>query len=310
MSAKRRWLALGVGLTACAAVAAIVTLVLTGGGEPVVAPPADDPVALATSLSPERGLFGDRFLAEVELTIDTGRVDPATAKVAAFFRPFRRIGAIRVERTDLGRTTVLRYSYLIQCVDRSCAGEGGDRTFTLPQGLVQYVSREGGSESLELSFPAVSVGSRLSPEALRDIRAQPSALQPRAGSALPPISYSGSPAVLGWLLVGAGALIVLALGALLASRVRATSAAAVTAEAGALEASALGEALTLVEQALDGDDEDRRAALDELALELDRAGLPDLSRDARRLAWSRSGPEPGVTATLVVAARRSVDEAA
>jgi hypothetical protein len=295
----RRVLAVAVAVAAAAGTAALVVAGLGAGSRAEVAPPAGDPVLIETAVSPQQALFGDRLDASLALTIDATRVDPETVEVAAFFRPFRRVGPLETTRTELGETVVLEYRYPIQCVDRGCVS--GEGAIPLPVGVVRYAPRSGPIGSLPLTWPAISLSSRLPAEQVELLRTSPEAivLDGEADNP-PPVAYGVGPSALGWLLVGAGALVVLAAGGWLAWRLRGPARAAARPEAAAGELDPLETAVAAVEQALRGEDvESRRAALDALALELGRHGHDGPAREARRLAWSRAVPDEAAARALL-----------
>jgi hypothetical protein len=298
----RRALSLAVAAAALAAAAVIVVAALVAGSEPEAAPPSGDPVLLETSVEPGRALFGDRLDATLAVTVDTTRVDPGSVEVAAFFRPFRRVGPVEVERTELGDTVVLEYRYPIQCIDRGCVTAGATDAVALPVGVVRYAPRSGPLGSLPLTWPAVPLASRLSPEQVGLLRTDREAIVLDGDADEPPaVSYAIGPSVLGWLLVGAGVLAVLAFGGWLAWRLRGPARDVAAPEVReADERPPLDAARAAVERALADDDVDaRRAALDALALELGRHGQEWPAREARRLAWSRAVPdEAGARALL------------
>jgi hypothetical protein len=294
-------------VAALAAVGGAVALVLiagaSGDGGPRLTPPGEDPVVLTTSVTPSRYRFGDPLVAEVRLVIDRARVDPATVVSVPVFRPFQRVGPVEVEREDLGDTSILRFLYPLQCVTRGCIPEGSERVLELPLGLVRYTPREGDNVTLPLSFPSVTVGTRLSDELQRDIEDRPSALAARVSlDEVPPLQFRGGPSLLGWLLVGASAALVLALGGWLAWRYWPRRAAPVPVVAEpTLEP--LPAALALVEGALAGGEPERRVALDELARRLDESGELELAGEARQLAWSETGPQRDSAAQLAETVR-------
>jgi hypothetical protein len=293
-------------VVAAAAIGAIVALVVIASGEepkPLLTPPEGDPVALETSVTPSRYDFGDRLLAEVQLTIDRTRVDPATVVSVPVFRPFQRAGPVRVEREDLGDTTVLRLGYPIQCVARGCVPDDAQQEIELSLGLLRYTPRQGDNVTLPLAFPPLVVDSRLPDDARRDIQARPAALAASFDvDELPAIPFRGGPSLFGWLLVGASAAIILGLGGWLAWRLRPRPAEAAAAIA-VPELAPLPAAIALVENALAADEPERRVALDELARRLDDSGARDLAGEARQLAWSESGPRRDSAARLAAEAR-------
>jgi hypothetical protein len=300
---KRYVLAAAVAAAAIGAVVALVVIATGEEPEPLATPPQGDPVVLETSVTPPRYDFGDRLLAEVRLTIDRTRVDPDTVVSVPVFRPFQRAGPVRVERADLGDTTVLRLGYPIQCVARGCVPDGAEQELELSLGLLRYTPREGDNVTLPLAFPAVTVDSRLPDDVRQDIQARPAALAASFDlDELPALPFRGGPSLLGWLLVGAAAAIVLGLGGWLAWRLwpRADEAAPALA---APAIAPLPAALALVEGALAAEEPERRVALDELAQRLDDAGEVELAREARQLAWSQAGPQRDSAARLAVEVR-------
>jgi hypothetical protein len=305
---RRYWLPV---LAAIAAVGGAVALVViaSDSGEPelTAAPPAGEPVVMETSVTPSRLGFGDRLEAEIRLTIDNTRVDPSTVVSVPVFRPFQRVGPIDVERHDLGDTTVLRFLYPLQCTVRTCVPRASQRELELPIGLVRYTPREGDNVTLPLAFPPVMVVTRLTSEVRRDIGLRPASLAADpALDELPPLRPRGGPSLLGWLLVGASAAILLGLGAWLARRFWPARAAPASLEAGpALPP--LPAALELVERTLAGGEPERRVAFDELARRLEESGEPALAGEARRLAWSESGPQRDRAAELAATVRGHVD---
>ena len=308
----RRAVALVIAAATLAAVVAVVVAALAAGSEAEVAPPGGDPVFLETSIDPDQALFGDRLDATLRVTVDSTRVDPGTVEVATFFRPFRRVGPIERERIDLGETVVVEYRAPIQCVDRGCLATGPANGIELPVGVVRYTPRSGPIGSLPVTWPAVSLASRLATEQVETLRTSPQAivLDGEADNP-PPVSYAIGPSTLGWLLAGAGALAVLAFGGWLAWRLRGPAREAAEPEAPPAEQTPLVAALVAVEQALAGEDVDaRRAALDALALELGRQGQVAPAREARRLAWSRPVPDEAGTGALLDEVRNLDREAA
>jgi hypothetical protein len=177
---------------------------------------------------------------------------------------------------------------------------------------VRYAPRSGPLGSLPVTWPTVSLQSRLTPEQVDALRTSPETivLDGEADDP-PPVSYAIGPPALGWLLVGAGSLAVLALGGWLAWQFRGRAREAAEPEVPPAEHTPLGAAVTAVERALAREDaDDRRGALDALALELGRRDQPVLAREARRLAWSRSVPGEAGTRALLEELRRLDLEAA
>ena len=304
-----RSVAIIAAVAAIAGIGAIVALGLTrGGSAPSVAPPSGDPVEVTTAVEPSPALAGDRLVADLTLRVDTTRVDPGAIDVGAFFRPFRQVGRTAVEQIDRGATTILHYRYPLQCIDRACSlGEASERTIDLPVGLVRYSPRDGDVVSLPLTWPGVTFSTRLSAEQRADIGSRPLALSAAQGDQVPQLVPVGRATAIGWTLLGVAAAILLAVAVLIALSLRSLRA-RVRVEPEEPRGSSLASALAALEDA--GDDEGRRIALDALALRLGEAGEDRLARDARRLAWSRGGPDAAEVATLRDAVARLQEVAA
>jgi hypothetical protein len=299
----RKLVALAAAGVAIAGTAVVVVLAAAGDGEPPSAPLEADAVVLRTEITPARLLSGDRTTAIVELTVDTGRGDPAKIEVAPVFRPFYRVGAVTVERAELGSRLVARYRYPIQCVVRACAPGASTGPLALPIGLVRYTPREGDVVSLPLEWPQVEIVSRLSADELRAVQLAPADLSAVQDlDAVPEPGFRGGPALYGWLFVGLAAVLLLAVGGTVAWRLWPRGERVVPLETRPA-VPPLRAALDGVESSLADDDvEPRRAALEELARQLAGEGDEELAREARRLAWSRSGPEADRVRTLLARA--------
>jgi hypothetical protein len=290
-------------LVAAGGIAALVLVGLRGGESRSVEAPAGDAVALRTSVTPQRAFMGDRVTGQLELVVDTARVDPDSVEVAAFFRPFRRVGPVELERTDLDASTVLRYRYPLQCIDRACAPRASQKPFVLPLGVVRYSPREGDVVTLPLSWPDVTVVTRLDSPGLAAALDRPeTVVADPAFDAVPPLGLRGGSSLLGWLLIGAACALVAAAGIALAVRLRPRpeQQAAVADEGSALDP--VDAALAHLRTAADADG--TRLALDGLARALAVEGEERLAADARRLAWSQAGPVAERIDTLVGAVAR------
>jgi hypothetical protein len=304
---KRYVLPAVAALAAVGGAVALVVIAAGGGAEPRVAPPTGDPVEMETSVTPSHYLFGDALLAEIRLSIDRTRVDPATVVSVPVFRPFQRVGPVEIEQEDLGDRSILHFRYPLQCVARGCVPDGDEKVLDLPLGFVRYTPRRGDNVTLPLSFPSVTVETRLSDDVRRDIEARPATLAAQAPpDELPELPFRGGPSLLGWLLVGAAAAILLALGGWLAWRLwpRRVAAEPMVTDAPLPPVPA---ALALVEGALAGGEPERRIALDELARRLRDSGETELADEATRLAWSEDGPQRDSAAQLAAAVRGRVN---
>jgi hypothetical protein len=260
------------------------------------------------SLSPTTHFFGDIVAARVEVRIDRRQLDPAKLRVEADFKPYELVGEAELDRRDLGHYTRMRYEYSLRCLTVGCIPEqlqtqlgsqegarGERRTFRFPPAQVRYDDPSGEFPGLlrSVSWPPVTSVSRLNEaqsEAEFPFRASP--------EALPPPSYSASPAlVVGGLLLAGLAL--LAWPARLGLRAwRGRRAPVVQAAAPSL--TPLQRALLLVEWARERPNgDDRRRSLEVLADELERTGAATLSGQASELAWSRDAPFPEAVSALL-----------
>ena len=247
--------------------------------------PAVDRLSAAGGLSPAQPRFGDEVRAVVEVLLDRRAADPGSVRVEASFAPFH-VGATLRDRVDAGNRTRLRYEYVLDCLRSDClpgtSSEGG-AGFLLPPASVSYALVDGRPATVAVGWPEVTIGSQLRQI---DFAVLPWRAQIRP---LPPMSYRLAPR----LLAAAAALVaLLALaggGFLLLARLRPDAVRAMAARIG--RRTVLERALAAVRSSAAGEDaEERRRALDLLARELHGAER-GRSRDARRLAWSRSRPE-------------------
>jgi hypothetical protein len=210
---------------------------------------------VTASLSPRAPLFGDTVIARIDA--------PADARVAASFRPFTVRAASR-------HGTVRTYA--LRCLSPACVPEPGSaRTVAFRSAVVSVPGRQ----PLAIAWPPLRVGSRLAAE---DV-ARPSF---RADTALPRATSSADPELVGWALTAlAGALLLGAtIWSALSLRPRPRR---------ERERSPLERALELVERSMTGPAARRRAALDQLAVEL---GDDPFAGPVRTLAWSPTPPEP------------------
>ena len=294
------------------ALVAVLGLVAAGGcGESeseVPFLPQGRAIDSSRSLTPTTHFFGDIVAARVEVRIDRRQLDPAKLRVEADFKPYELVGAVERDRRDLGRYTRLRYEYSLRCLTLGCIPEqlqtelreregarGERRTFRFPPAQVRYDDPSGEFPGLlrNVSWPPVTSVSRLNEaqsETEFPFRASP--------EALPPPSYTASPALVvgGLLLAG---LVLLAWPARLGLRAWRERRPPVVQEA-APSLTPLERAMLLVEWAREWrDGDDRRRSLEVLADELERTGAATLSGQASELAWSRDPPSPEAVAALL-----------
>jgi hypothetical protein len=284
VSLARRTLPL---LLAVAAVAAVVVSAQRAGRDERRAPA--EPLRAATSLSDRASLFGQPLVARLELVVDHTRIDPARLRVTVDFAPFRVAGAPSVRRERRGPVTVLRYAYRLECLAAACAPRAPQRIFAFAPAVVHYGTGRG-----QAPWPELTVASRLAPADLATRRLRPPEPSPE--------SYRLPPRTVGWALAALAILLVLG-AAVAAARLLAPHG-----RGPLLAISPLERALALVTQATSRATEERRTALDGLALVLEQAGANPLATASRRLAWSEPEPEGDAMSELVAAVRARENE--
>lgn len=276
-----------------AACAAVAVAGCAGGAEPELSLPAGQPFTVATSVAPRTAAFGDPITARLRILVDRGRIDPDSIRVLARFQPWR--DRTTIERVDTGSVTSLTYTIELHCLTLSCVAFEREYDVSLPDARI--TSDRG--RVLEAEWPSVTVTTRVPPREFvpEDAGEEAQDWPPRwrATVALPQPSYRLSPALLTWLLAGVGALLVACsagAGLMLLRRGRLVR---------GREVAPLERALELLRRART--DEERRAALEALALALDTELDPELAEPARALAWSQSRPSEIAAAELAELAR-------
>lgn len=277
------WAALAAGVAGATTVL-VWTAVGAGDGQPIE-PVGGVPVSAVTSVAPRAHFVGDRVVATLDLTVDPALTDPARIDVVTGFRPYTRVAPVEVERRDADGATRIRYTYALQCIDRACVDRVSGERYAFGAATIRYSSSSVGQGTILADWPELTVASRLAPGdlAAREFRAD--------ADTPPPLDTAVSPTLLAWLLAGAAALLALAAAAVTALWLRRRSPRTAPTVAATADATQLDRALARVGAAIDGEEPERRAALDELARALERDGRPELAPVARRLAWSRAAPE-------------------
>ena len=236
-------------------------------------------LAATATLSPREALFGDPITARVEVR----GADPRQLRVSVGFGPLDS-SRPSVERDG----DLVRYTYRLQCLRAACLPVGRRRRFVLPP-----VRVDDGVHSILAAWPTVLIGSRLTP----GDRASPIFRVPQ------PAATTVDPTALGWSLAG------LAVALLVAASLAVAGWLARRAGGRGFVLGPLERALQAVAAALRAGPEERRKALDSLALALDGAGHDALADRARTLAWSEPEPAPPVMSEVAAEARRACAEA-
>jgi hypothetical protein len=267
----------------------------TGGGGSAL--PNGAPVLATASVNPSVVFFADPLTARIDIAIDRDKVSPGRVRIATDFRPFDRLAQHR-RRRDVGRITYIRETYTLRCLSRDCvqilpavfaAAKGAQApqrrptTFRLSR---IFVKGRSSVQPLLLQWPTVESVTRVN-----QAEAQLQTFFYHADLKPPARSYALSTGGLLWLLL----LVFLALFAvpatLVVRRIRAYRRA--RGPAPREELPPLERALRLLEWAnRQPAGENRRRALELVALELLRGGRHDLGGEARELAWSPPPPPP------------------
>jgi hypothetical protein len=262
-----------------------------GSGDERLSLPEGKSFATTTSISPLTSAFGDPVTAHLRILLDRRQVDPDRVRMLAFFRPWS--DRTTVERVDQGNFTSLTYTIRLVCLTLSCTS-ADERELTY--GFGGRIVFDTGPVQ-EFTWPDVTVVTRIQPrvgpaENTGEVEEWPPAW--RTAVSLPEPSYRASPGLLTWILGGLGALFVAgsaAAGALLMRRGRLLR---------EREVPPLERALELLRSARTP--EERRAALEAVAVALEGERDETLAEPARALAWSKRTPSESAAAELAALA--------
>ncbi|CAN5180732.1 hypothetical protein BH09ACT13_BH09ACT13_03500 [soil metagenome] len=295
-------------------VAALLVLAggCAGGGEEQADLPLGRQIAAKATFTPPVHLFAEPVVASVEVVVDRDHLDPAHVRLQTRFLPYEVKGVGR-DREDRGRFTLLRYEYTLRCLRIACipeilpsaagaaeTGRGERRTFDLTPARVLYDDPAGETRVLRTAgWPTLESASRIIP---KDVPSFGFVFRTSVAP-LPEPDYRVPPALLGaGLLAGALALIALPVGLGVGWLRRRRP----TPPPEEPELPPLERALRLVEWARERENgEERREALEVLAVELESARKPELAVSARELAWSPAAPSPESAESLVTSVRES-----
>jgi hypothetical protein len=278
----------------------------------------DRPVQVVTRVSPGPHFFGDPIRTDVDIVIDTKRLDPKAVRVDTKFDPYTRLGPPqRISSTD-GSTTRLRYRYLLTCDTFPClTGDKTERTIHFPPATIRYRDRQGKQAKLLARWPRFRFvsrfgGPRYLPQTASEVQrgiqySSDPLIRLFVSIRAPSPSFRLSPTILAALLFGAALTALLGAGGLarpLYAFVRRQDV-------------DRGPELTPLEQALAAVDAatrrqpgsaEHRESLAWLGRELRRTNLTELVGRARRLAWSEQAPTADASRQLtadVEAGRRN-----
>jgi len=246
-----------------------------------------DLIAVRADVLPHEHLYGDRLTAHVDVLLDHNFIKPESIQVVESFAPFRVDGKVRRERSDLGETTHLRYSYPLACLRGGpCLPDQEGGRYELPEVRVSYVVTEiGDRQTTRVALPVLSGSSRL---VGANLNAPAFRADPRQ---VPAPSYRVSPTALAVGALSLAGLLVLAALALLVPLVPLGFVQRRLAARRARRRTDLERALAHLRATVpEGESGEVRPALERLASELGRVESDELAVHSRRLAWSEPPP--------------------
>jgi hypothetical protein len=248
-----------------AAIAAAAALLVPAGTKDQRGAPVK-PTMNAT-LVPRTHLFGEPVTATIEV--------PAGLSVKTGFAPYRVLSR---SVTQHGRN--VRYRFVIDCLSSNCVGgPGAEHEIRLPPVTIGLP----GGKSFVGYWPPLREASRLAPDDLASPTLRGDLIEPEGPPAHDHRTLVG-------ILLAVGAALALAAAAAVGLRRLAWRPSPFRRETSRKNPSDLEYALLVTGLAAGGGAGERRAALESLAVALDRRGLDDLAREARGLAWSPRQP--------------------
>ena len=278
----------------------------------------DRPIHVVTTVSPGPHFFGDPIQTDVDILIDTKRLDPKAVRVDTKFDPYTRLARPQRMRSDDGSVTRMRYHYLLTCDTFAClTGDKTQRTIHFAPATIRYRDRQGKAAKLIARWPRFRFVSRFGgPRYLPQTASEVSRgiqytsdpiVRLFASIRAPSPSYRLNPIVLAVILFAA------ALAALLGAGVLGRPLYALVRRQevdGGPELTPLEQALAAVDAATrrQPGSAEHRESLAWLGRELRRTNLTALVGRARRLAWSEQAPTADASRQLtadVEAGRRN-----
>lgn len=262
-------------------------------------------------MSPRTHLFADPIDLRVDVVVNRNQLDPARISIKSSFKPYAEVGETTVARRDAGDLTHLRFDTQVRCLEFECLTQrintitdpsaGAPRVFNFKPTDVLYADPDKQEPRLlrTIRWPQLETVSRINGQDATQVFGFPFRWDVFP---LPTLSTSISPALLAALLLAAAALLLVLPVILVARRLRRKESELEEPEP---EASPLERALELVEWSKARSGDERRAALEALADELDALEDEALATDARAAAWRPPFPSPEDATQVVVAVREA-----
>jgi hypothetical protein len=258
------------------------------------------PIHVVTTVSPGPHFFGDPIRTNVDILIDTKRVDPNAVRLDTKFDPYSRLARPQRISSEDGSTTRLRYRYLLTCDTFRClTGDKTQRTIHFAPATIRYRDRHGKASKVTARWPRFRFvsrfgGPRYLPQTASEVQRGIQYLSDPivrlfVSIRAPTPSYRLNPVGLATLLFA------VALAALLGAGTLARPLYALVRRQdvdGRPELTPLERALAAVDAATrrQPGSAEHREALAWLGRELRRTNLTELVGRARRLAWSEQPP--------------------
>jgi hypothetical protein len=278
----------------------------------------DRPLRVVTTVSPGPHFFGDQIRADVDILVDTKRLDPKTVRLDTKFDPYTRLARPQRINTDDGSILRLRYHYLLTCDTFRClTGDKTQRVIRFAPATIRYPGPNGKTAKLIARWQPFRLvsrfgGPRYLPQTASEVQrgiqyTNDPIIRLFASVRAPTPSFRMNPVALAVLLF------LLALAALVGAGTLARPLYALVRR----QQVAAGPELTPLERALAAVDAatrrqpgsaEHREALAWLGRELRRTNSTELVGRARRLAWSEQAPTADASRALaadVAAAQKS-----
>lgn len=132
---------------------------------------ADDPAVVARplSVSPRSPEYGERVTATLTLVVRKDLVDVRTTVLEEHFAPFQAVSQ-RTERTTDGDLTTLRYTFVLECLQKPCLPLGSTKSMTLRPIRVYYRLRKGSRpQRIFVPWPSVNITTNISVHDVKEV---------------------------------------------------------------------------------------------------------------------------------------------
>lgn len=123
-------------------------------------PPPRQAVSVETAVSPPAVHFGDMLTASAVVVLDPRRVDVDSVRIVPRFLSYRVAHSTRRTQRD-GAATTLTYTLALECLGAGCAPGRPQVPLQFPTALLRYRSPDGTQVTTRVSWPQVTVASRL-----------------------------------------------------------------------------------------------------------------------------------------------------